>query len=1021
MAASREKVIQTAERFVARGKVDAAIREYRKVLQDHPRDTNTLNRVGDLYARIEKIPEAVSLFIRIAEHYTEDGFFVKAIAIYKKIIKLDPTRLEIYERLAELYHRQGLVNEARTQYQVLVDYYHNHGEVGTAIGICHRMLDLEPNNPTHRARLASLLEEQGSIAEAMAEYEAIAAQMIADGQLDGAARVYEKALDVNPDDLRFITDATLKLKDGGSEGAAARFLAAAVRRNPQAEQVSRLLTGVASTPMDHRGPDARVEEATAVSEGTATRPAPHEEPEEVTAFGATSGVIEGGVIGGELIGGAAAQMAVGEEEETDFGQMVADELDISLEEEAFVLDLEDEAPPPPTQVQPPPDMLEQAPRTSFSEPEPEPELAREPEPEMDVFAEEIELDLEFTGVELGAEEAGEEAAASELDLSEVLDEEIAAGEVHIDRDRLERVASELHPEQVEQEEDLVTEAEVLAKYGLRDKALERLDEVFRLNPRHLGAYGLQIALYLEEGRHERVVILANEMAAIANEMGQTYPWDQVRQRLLKANYRIEGDRRVLGGPDSTQAGSTEAAAPAAPPAGEAPPLPSPEAISQQLLPRSVLPEVELEFADPPTLPGLMDLGIASAEEMLIETVPEDVEITLEGDVAELEEIVEIGDLEEIAEIAPVEEIAEEEGILAEEGLFEVAIAEEEGDEPGAPPEAPPAAVTGPAARAAAPGAKRPLQDRDLDAVLDALQSSYTGRRPPAGRPGIPAGEPAPPPAAAPAISSTPAPAPVPPSTPLLPAIPSAEAMEAELEAALDGISLPGATGGPALAPPASGAVGSASPPPAPASLDDSGISWLDELAPPEVDPGGDGTGGETFSDEEGFFVDLASELEEELAAEERLQGNELFRDPREQSLEEIVEGFKRGVAEHLSPEDYETHFNLGIAYREMGLLDEAIGEFQLAAKRPERLVDCCSMLGLCFLDKGLPELAVKWYQKALQYPGLSEDESLGLLYELGNAYQVTGDRERAYKTFVEIYGINTGYRDVVARLEELAT
>ena len=78
-----------------------------------------------------------------------------------------------------------------------------------------------------------------------------------------------------------------------------------------------------------------------------------------------------------------------------------------------------------------------------------------------------------------------------------------------------------------------------------------------------------------------------------------------------------------------------------------------------------------------------------------------------------------------------------------------------------------------------------------------------------------------------------------------------------------------------------------------------------------------------------------------------------------------VEGFKKGVAEHLSPTDYDTHFNLGIAYREMGLLDEAIGEFQIAAKEPSHLVLCCSMLGLCFLDKGLPELAIRWYRRGL--------------------------------------------------------
>ena len=110
MALKTEKVIKAAEKYVAKGKLENAIKEYRKVLAENPNDTNTLNRVGDLYARLERYDEAVKLFTQIAEKYTRDGFFLKAIAIYKKIIKLDPTALAVYERLAELYHRQALAD-----------------------------------------------------------------------------------------------------------------------------------------------------------------------------------------------------------------------------------------------------------------------------------------------------------------------------------------------------------------------------------------------------------------------------------------------------------------------------------------------------------------------------------------------------------------------------------------------------------------------------------------------------------------------------------------------------------------------------------------------------------------------------------------------------------------------------------------------------------------------------------------------------------------------------------------------
>jgi tetratricopeptide (TPR) repeat protein len=167
------------------------------------------------------------------------------------------------------------------------------------------------------------------------------------------------------------------------------------------------------------------------------------------------------------------------------------------------------------------------------------------------------------------------------------------------------------------------------------------------------------------------------------------------------------------------------------------------------------------------------------------------------------------------------------------------------------------------------------------------------------------------------------------------------------------------------------------------------------------------------------FVDLATELEAELIEEGGL-GDDLLPSVREQSLEDIVEGFRKGMAETLSEEDYDTHYNLGIAYREMGLIDEAIGEFQMAAKDARYLVECCSLLAACFVDKEFFDLAVQWYVRGLESPALDEPAKLGLLYELGTLLAVTGEPDAARARFREIYGINSNYRDVVAKLEELS-
>ena len=172
---------------------------------------------------------------------------------------------------------------------------------------------------------------------------------------------------------------------------------------------------------------------------------------------------------------------------------------------------------------------------------------------------------------------------------------------------------------------------------------------------------------------------------------------------------------------------------------------------------------------------------------------------------------------------------------------------------------------------------------------------------------------------------------------------------------------------------------------------------------------------ESLFSEEGDFFDLAAELESELGEE----GEEMSLSEEEQSLEEIFKEFKKGVEQQLDSEDYDTHYNLGIAYKEMGLIDESISEFQLASKDPKRAVECASMLGLCFLEKGMPQLAIKWYRKGLEMPEITEEEHVGLLYDLGSAYLEVGDTDNAQKAFVEVYGLNGNYRDIVSRIKQL--
>lgn len=124
-------------------------------------------------------------------------------------------------------------------------------------------------------------------------------------------------------------------------------------------------------------------------------------------------------------------------------------------------------------------------------------------------------------------------------------------------------------------------------------------------------------------------------------------------------------------------------------------------------------------------------------------------------------------------------------------------------------------------------------------------------------------------------------------------------------------------------------------------------------------------------------------------------------------------------------EDPETHYNLGIAFREMGLLDEAIGELQKTCQAVDRghpfpqVMQTYTWLAQCFLDKGVPEAAIRWYQKALTAPGIDEDTRTALHYEVASAYETAGDKASALKHFMEVYGRNIDYRDVAERIKPL--
>ena len=200
----RDALVASAEKALQKGKVDSALKDYLKVLEETPGDINILNKVGDLYTRLNRNEEAIPYFTRIAEHFARDGFFLRGIAIYKRINRLDPSRLDVYERLAELYAKQGLTTDAKSQYQVLADYHARNDNAIGAIGIYQKMVQIDPQNIQLHVKLADFYTQARRKVDALKEYAVVAALLRDRGAIDEAIQVYEKALQMAPDNVEVL-------------------------------------------------------------------------------------------------------------------------------------------------------------------------------------------------------------------------------------------------------------------------------------------------------------------------------------------------------------------------------------------------------------------------------------------------------------------------------------------------------------------------------------------------------------------------------------------------------------------------------------------------------------------------------------------------------------------------------------------------------------------------------------------------------------------------------------------------
>ncbi|TMQ60836.1 MAG: tetratricopeptide repeat protein [Candidatus Eisenbacteria bacterium] len=173
--------------------------------------------------------------------------------------------------------------------------------------------------------------------------------------------------------------------------------------------------------------------------------------------------------------------------------------------------------------------------------------------------------------------------------------------------------------------------------------------------------------------------------------------------------------------------------------------------------------------------------------------------------------------------------------------------------------------------------------------------------------------------------------------------------------------------------------------------------------------------------EAGAPIDLDSLPDERPASSVRVRDEEQVPPSGDPliDLEEIIDEFKAGVSERISGEDHESHYDLGMAYMEMGLYDEAIGEFQVASKGSPMEVKCLEMIALCFLEKNEPASAARELSRALELPGYGPEETISIRYNLAVANERLGNLDRALQHFEEVYLLNVDFLKVASKVKEL--
>ena len=1009
---NKQKALSAAEKFVQQGKLPNAIAEYEKVLKADPKELTVSNTIGDLYARLGQADKAVESFKSVGDAYATQGFTVKAIAMYKKLTKLKPT-LESVLRLAELYTQQGLFNDARAQYLQVAEEFLRSGELEQAVRIFQKTLEMDPENVAMRTRLAEVYIRLNKKTEAWQLFAAAADSLRARGQLGPAEEILNRMLTLDPSNSHALLLRGRNAFDSGDMAGAIQNLEKVADLDSHPDGLRALMQAYLQS--------GRLPEAGTLAAKLCTV---HNDT-------------------GAIIGYADALMAAGHSTEvlqvyqqycdrlvaTDSGKVLESlhsligHMRENVPALETLLDLSQKAGDT-THITELYELLAHACVQSGN-------LEKARDYYLKLTQMEPQNQLHTRNYEQVLARLGGAAAGSRLITPEegaVLVEELEATAPFIDQRYDDDVALAVRA--------ALTDAELFVSYNMPAKALGPLMSALPKAPRDLRINQRLAALHTRAGRFGEAAVCCRNLEELYHDAG--HPDEASRYNDLAVKYEERTSAKQVPASDATAAPAmpfapasiarSTIASPAfdqfAPAdAADAPasiPAPSasglffhkaasstvPESSEFEIRSEAPAPESEIDISaewdgqvsdEPKAASFAEETGGQDAEtdqgrtETIAETV-EELRFYLAHSMADQARVV-FTKLEKLkpaaAQLAAVwQEIETAEaqaGAKQREVVEEISV--EGADEVPAPGEI----------ESAYPVRSKAAVDREFvsDRVSNSSPAQAEEFKLPV-RPIVPKPEPAVAEYAKASAEAEPAgvlgefvtdleaslgdgflpPAPVPPTP------------QAHPRTARESIAATSAHAAAAAAPALIQASAPAMQAPSPTFTYQ---PTKKRTLAPEVTPVTPQAAAASV-DLADMFGELKQELEEDSAN---------------------------------TQEDPETHYNLGVAFREMGLLDEAIGELQKVCQAVDRghdfpqLMQTYTWLAQCFLDKGVAEAAIRWYEKALKLPKIDEETRTALNYELATSYEAAGNKATALTYFTEVYGSNIDYRDVAERIKAL--